>query len=105
MESLNKLDPRVKELFLYRTKRYLETMIEENIKGFAEYEKVRFKFRADPRLIAVEGRCNECKSYSIKEFDIIEYMGKLHSLHSQPLIEKCSKCKGHRYPVEFPITI
>ena len=105
MESLNKLDLRVKELFLYRTKRYLETMIEENIKGFAEYEKVRFKLRSDPKLIAVEGRCNECKSYSIKEFDIIEYMGKLHSLHSQPLIEKCLKCKGHRYSVEFPIAI
>lgn len=104
-ESFNELDSNVKKLFLYRIKMYLESRIEENIKGFREYEKVRFRFGHNPKLIVIEGQCNKCNFYSIQEFDIVRYMDRINSSNCEPLTDRCPKCRGQEATIEFPTII
>jgi predicted Zn-ribbon and HTH transcriptional regulator len=93
-ESFNQLDPNLQELFLYRIKLFLERQIEEKVKSFSEYERLRFRFRHDVHVIVIEEQCKQCNFITIKDFDILTYLDKLNLSPYEPLVaSKCPKCK------------
>jgi hypothetical protein len=100
-ESFNELDHESKLLFLHQIKLVLDISMGERAVAFREYEKLRFKIRDRPDIIALEGYCEDCSLYTPAGLSTIEYIHTIQ-LSPQSVTGICPTCKKHRSLV-FPV--
>ena len=100
-EAFDELDHESKLLFLHQIKLVLDISMEERVMAFREYEKLRFKIRAIPGIIALEGYCEDCRLYTPAGISTIEYIHKIQ-LSPESVTGRCPTCEKDRSLV-FPV--
>jgi hypothetical protein len=95
-ETIEELEPGVKELVLYQMKLTAERRFEFKKRYLSRsYERERFKHRDDYENIVLEGDCESCKMGSIVVWDYIEYRKIFSSLNRKdPIRLDCGNCRA-----------
>ena len=102
-ETIDELDAKSRELILYSLKLDIERKMEEQVKYFERFEKMRFKVRADPDKIALECFCRKCKFVPIQVSLILYSKKSTHaSAYDRILTAKCPYCQTPG-SLQFPI--
>lgn len=93
-ETIEELEPGVKELVLYQMKLSAERRFESKKRHLSRsYERERFNHRDDYENIVLEGDCENCKLRSIVIWDYIEYRKIFSSLNRKdPIRLDCGNC-------------
>lgn len=93
-ETIEELEPEVKELVLYQMKLSAERRFEIKKQYLSRsYERRRFRHRDDYGRIVLEGDCESCKIGSIVVWDYIDYRKKFSSLNrDDPIRLDCGNC-------------
>ncbi|HEY7572876.1 MAG TPA: hypothetical protein VH796_16065 [Nitrososphaeraceae archaeon] len=98
-QIFNRLDPQIKSLVMYTMKVEIERRMDLQVKNGKNYEKLRFKIRDDPEMIAIEGYCSKCMYYIPGAVDVLEYKMEMISANTinQPvLFIRCPNCKSDK---------
>jgi hypothetical protein len=102
-QSLNRLEPLTKALFLYQLKLYFDRMMERHVNSFKAYELARAQIIEHEDMIIIEMECKKCKTYRPAFVNILLYLDTIyskselpfHKLSSGKLVESkavCEKC-------------
>ena len=75
--TMEELDPAVKQLVLYHLKLDIEEKMEMQSRFLKEFEKMRYRIRESPHMIALEGRCFSCGLYIAIGMPILKYRDKI----------------------------
>jgi ribosomal protein L44E len=92
-DTINELEPQVKELVLYNLKLDLERRMERQVEFYKNYEQVRFAIRDKPHMIAIEGRCKQCNHAITFPISLRMYNERMAYAHIIPLVIKCRNCQ------------
>jgi hypothetical protein len=92
-DTINDLEPQVKELVLYNIKLDLERRMERQVEFYKNYEEVRFAIRDKPHMIAIEGHCKQCNHFITFPFSLQMYNKRMTYAHIIPLVIKCHNCQ------------
>jgi hypothetical protein len=95
-ETLNELEPKTRQLVIFRTKLLYEQRMKERALDLAQFERERFAGRKMFDKLVVECDCLSCFRITYETFDLIEYTTKLrYHIEGRPVLEKefssCSK--------------
>ncbi|HKG86745.1 MAG TPA: hypothetical protein VKA95_00355 [Nitrososphaeraceae archaeon] len=92
-QTIEELEPNVRQIVLYQMKLLAEQRF-QNIKAplSRTYEKVRFKYRANPNYIVVDGDCKVCGYYKVIPLNYIEYVKSITDPNNILKKMKCKKC-------------
>ena len=83
-----------RDLIIYGEKLLTELRFEFKMGPSREYERQRFKHRADHEKIVLEGKCEMCIKKNIVIWPYIEYKRRIADLEVDDLIRfDCQKCK------------
>jgi hypothetical protein len=93
-ENLEEQEPEVKDIFLYQMKLSVEKRFEYSVSHFSrEYERQRFKHRADHQKIVLEGRCESCKQPTVVIWSYINYLKIFANVEDDdPIRIDCKTC-------------
>lgn len=95
-ETIEELEPEVKDIVLYQMKLSAERRFEIKKNYLSRsYERERFRHRDDYERIVLEGDCENCKIGSIVVWSKIEYRKKFSSLNrDDPIKVDCGNCNS-----------
>ena len=95
-ETMDELEPRSKEIFLFRLKLYYENRMRLNAHDVAQFEKARFDARERYDKLILECGCLSCLCITYEMIDLIEYTTKLrYHIEGYSALEKdCPSCKN-----------
>ena len=95
-ETLNDLEPEVKQLVMFRIKLLYEQRMGGRVHDLAQFEKIRFSARERFDKIVLECVCLSCLSIRYEMIDLIEYTIRLrYHIKGLPALEKdCPSCNN-----------
>jgi hypothetical protein len=95
-ETLNELEPKTRQLVMFRIKLLYEQRMKERAYDPAEFEKIRFSARERFDKIVLECACLSRKHISYEMIDLAEYMIRLrYHINDVPTLEKdCPSCNN-----------
>lgn len=92
-ETIDELEEETKMLFLHREKLAIEELMAKKVGSVRGYEKMRYRIRDKPDLVAIEGLCEKCNYYFHAAVEMLHYMRQMVYL---PLKERlnytCPQC-------------
>jgi hypothetical protein len=93
-ETLNELEPKTRQLVMFRMKLLYEHRMKERAYDPAEFEKIRFSAREKFDKIVLECGCLFCQCIRYEVIDLVEYMIRLrYHIRGIPALEKnCPSC-------------
>lgn len=92
-ETFDEMPENIQELLLYDIKLSIERKMLYQAKSVKTYEEARLKFKEFPRVLAVEGYCNNCNlSYPIAA-NTRDYLERTNFLPNK-IMSKCLQCKN-----------
>jgi hypothetical protein len=93
-ETLNELEPKVKELVMFRIKLLYEQRMKERAYDLAQFELDRYNAREKFDKLVLQCGCSSCPRVSYDTIDLVEYMTRYH-LHGYSALEMdCPACKA-----------
>jgi hypothetical protein len=94
VQTLNELDPKMRQLVMFRIKLLYEQRMKDRAYDPAEFEKIRFSARERFDKIVLECACLSCQHISYEMIDPMEYMIRLrYHIKGIPTLEKdCPSC-------------
>ncbi|MGC1931193.1 MAG: hypothetical protein WA667_19665 [Candidatus Nitrosopolaris sp.] len=82
------------DLIFYGEKLIIELRFESKSHPSREYERQRFKHRADREKVVLEGKCEMCSKKNVVIWPYIEYKRRVADLEEDDLIRfDCQRCK------------
>lgn len=95
-KTLNELEPKVKQLVMFRIKLLYEQRMKEKAHDLAQFELARFAARKKFDKLALESSCLCCHRIVYDLIDLIEYITKLrYHIEGYSTLEKdCSSCNS-----------
>jgi hypothetical protein len=93
-ETLNELEPKLRQLAMFRTKLLYEQRMKERAFDLAQFERERFAARKMFDKLVIECGCLSCFRITYETLDLIEYTTKLrYHIEGLPALEKtCPSC-------------
>jgi hypothetical protein len=93
-ETLDELEPKVKELVMFRIKLFYERKMKEKAYDLAQFELDKFAAKEKFDKIVLECRCLSCPCITYEMIDLIEYTIRLkYHINGLPALEKdCPSC-------------
>jgi hypothetical protein len=93
-DTLEEQSDETRELFLYQQRLITERRFEDKVGCISrEYERQRFKHKADHDKIILDGICKKCFKKSVVVYSYMDYRRRSSDLESDDLITfDCQKC-------------
>jgi hypothetical protein len=94
-EALKELEPDARQRVLLLMKQDIEHNIISRARSLKDYEEALLRSKESPESLAVEGYCDQCKTYVAGVVNTMEYLAAMSFPTDEPIRKICPTCSNN----------